>query len=81
MPAAQPIYTDNPGGIPAEYPIPGGMALRLSSVVARFNGAGASGTFHPCLSLYTNDNRLLGRWHPNKPLAVGDTAVVSYGPF
>lgn len=78
---AQLVYTDNPGAIPASYEIPAGMALRLSSVVARFNAAAAAAAFIPCLSLYSQDGRLVGRYRPTKTLAVGDTGVVTYAPF
>jgi len=78
---AQAIYTDNPGPIPATYTVPGDMELRLASIVARFNGASAGGAFLPALAVYTQDDRLIGRFHPSTELAVGDTAVVTYAPF
>jgi hypothetical protein len=78
---AQTIYSDNPGPIPATYSVPGDMELRLASIVARFNGASAAAAFLPCLAVYTQDDRLIGRFHPNEELAVGDTAVVTFAPF
>lgn len=75
------IYTDNPGSVPARYNVPAGLELVLASVVARFDGAAASGAFLPCLSLYSQDDRLMGRFFPETELAVGDEAVVTYAPF
>lgn len=78
----QPIYADNPGAVPATYQVPPGIDLLLQSVVVRWNGAGAAGTFKPCLSVYTQDDRLVGRFFPEeRDLEAGDTAVVTYAPF
>lgn len=81
MPPAQLVYTDNPGDAPTEYEIPANMALRLSSIVARWNGAAAAGAFLPALSVYSQDDRLIGRFHPSTEIAVGDTGIVTYAPF
>lgn len=74
-------YTDNPGALPASYTVPPGMQLVVQSIVARFDGAAASGSFLPVLSVYSQDGRLVGRFHPRATLAVGDTAIVTYAPF
>ncbi len=79
--AGELIYTDNPGAIPATYVIPGTTTIRLSSVVARFNAAAAAGAFWPCLSVYSQDGRLVGRFRPETQLAIGDTGVVTFAPF
>lgn len=83
MPALRtsPIYTDNPGSLPAEYVIPGTLELTLQSIVARFNGAAAAATFIPTCSIYTQDGRLVSRVRTSQLFAVGDTGVVSFGPF
>lgn len=75
------VYTDNPGAIPATYVIPPGLELVIQSILARWNGAAAAGAFLPCLSVYSQDDRLMGRFHPERTLQVGDTAVVTYAPF
>lgn len=75
------VYTDDPGPAPAEYRLPPTLDLALSSIVARWNGAGAAAAFLPCLSVYSQDGRLVGRFHPNTQMAVGDTGVVTYAPF
>lgn len=77
----QTIYTDQPGSLPASYVVPPGLDLQLSSVVARFDGASASAAFLSCLSVYTNDGKLVGRFFPNQRFSVGDTGVVTYAPF
>lgn len=77
----QQIYTDNPGGIPATFALPPGLDLVIQSIVARWNGAAAAGSFKPCLSVYSQDDRLVGRFFPNTDLDTGDTAVVTYAPF
>jgi len=76
-----PIYTDNPGALPAQYIIPGTLELVVQAIVARFNGAAAAGSFLPCLSVYTQDGRLVARVRPDQELAVGDTGVVTFAPF
>lgn len=75
------IYTDNPGPVPAEFKLPPSLDLVIQSIVARWNGAGAAGPFLPCLSVYSSDDRLVGRFHPGRTIAVGDTGVVTYAPF
>lgn len=75
------IYTDQPGSIPAQYQLPAGLAVKLESVSATFNGAAASGTFLACLSAYSQDGKLIGRWFPSQQFATGDSGEVSYGPF
>lgn len=79
--AVQLIYEDVPGTLPAEYVVPAGAGLTLQSIVAKFNGAGAAGTFLPCLSVFSQDGRLMGRFHDDEWCAAGDTAVVTYAPF
>lgn len=75
------IYSDLPGGLPATYRIPPGAAVTLESVSAFFDGAGAAGSFLPCLAVYSQDDKLIGRWFPSLTMAAGDSGEVSYGPF
>lgn len=75
------IYTDLPGGVPATYRLPPGLAARLSAIAAEFNGSGASGSFYPCLAVYSQDDKLIGRFFPAQVLAAGDTAEVTFAPF
>lgn len=79
--AVQLIYEDAPGTLPSDYVVPSDAGLTIQSVVARFNGAAAAGTFLPCLAVYSQDGRLMGRFHNDEWCAAGDTAVVTYAPF
>lgn len=81
MPKVQQIFTDNPGGLPAAFTLPPGLDLVLSSVVARIDGVGASGTFVPVLEILSQDDRLVARVRPDQTFAVGDTGVVTFAPF
>lgn len=78
---AELIYADNPGAVPAPYVLPPGLELTVQSVSAEFNGAGAGATFYPCLSVYSQNGKLVGRFFPSQALAVSDSGEVTYGPF
>lgn len=75
------IYSDRPTSFPADYRLPAGQELTLASVFARWDGGGAGGTFLACLSLYSQDEKLIARTFPDQELAVGDDATVTYAPF
>lgn len=77
----RPFFTDVPGALPYRYDVPGSVELVVQSVVARFDGAGAAGTFLPCLAVYTQDGHLIARVRPDQEFLVGDTGVVTYAPF
>lgn len=75
------IYDDTTVELPGSYTLPPGLDLELSSVVARFNGAGAAATFIPVLEILSQDDKLMARARPDTQFAVGDTGVVTYAPF
>lgn len=75
------IYTDAPGTLPARYVFGPGLSARLSSVSAVFNGAGAGGDFLACLSVYSQDGKLIGRFFPGSAVTAGDVAEVTFAPF
>lgn len=75
------VYQDSPGGLPATFTLPPGFDLELAQVHATFDGGGASGTFYPCLAIYSQDNKLLGRYFPSQTLATGDDGGVTFAPF
>lgn len=77
----QPIFREQSVTLPDSYVLPPGLDLELQSVVARINGAGASGTFIPVLEVLTQDAKLMARVRPDQEFAVGDTGVVTYAPF
>lgn len=75
------IYADNPGPIPATYMLAPSEAIQVNSVSATFNGAGAASAFLACLSVYSQDDKLVGRFFPSVTFAIGDSGEVTYGPF
>lgn len=77
---AELIYNDDPGAVPANYRFPPGLDARLYSVSAMFDGSGAGGAFLPCLSVYSQDDKLVGRFFPEE-VAAGDSAEVTFAPF
>ncbi len=81
MARTQLVYTDQPGPLPALYRVPANLELVLQSIVARFDGAAAASSFLPCLAVYSQDGRLMGRFHPGTELQIGDTGFVTYAPF
>ena len=81
MPRVQLIFSENPGALPADYVLPPGLDLVLSSVVARFDGSSASGTFIPTLEVLSSDNRVIARVRTDTEFDVGDTGVVTFAPF
>lgn len=72
------IYTDNPGSVPATYQLPPGLPFAIAAVSATFNGASSSGTFLACLSVFSQDGKLIGRFFPAQPFVVGDSGEVTY---
>lgn len=75
------IYSDLPGALPADYRIAPSESVRLSSVSARFDGAGALDAFRPCLSVLSQDGKLIGRFFPSQVMSPGDSGEVTFGPF
>jgi len=55
--------------------------IRVYSIVAKWNGAAASGAFIACCSIYSQNDVLVARTRPEQNFAVGDTGVVTYAPF
>lgn len=75
------IYADNPGAIPATYSLPPGFDVQVNSVSATFNGAAAVSAFKACLAIYSQDDKLVGRFFPGTLFAVGDSGEVTFAPF
>lgn len=74
----QPIFTDNPGQLPATYTIPAGVAFDVASVFAKFDGSAASGSFLPCLTVLTQDGHVVARVRPDETYSVGDTGDITW---
>jgi len=77
----QPIFTDNPGSLPATYKIPAGISLDLSSVYAKIDGGGAGGSFLPCLTVLSQDGHVIARVKQDDTYAAGDTGDATWSPF
>lgn len=74
-------YSQGGGACPFRVTLAQASDLRVFSVVARWNGAGASGSFLACLSIYSSDGVLVSRTRPTQVFAAGDSGVVTYAPF
>ena len=72
---------DGPADVPFTLQLNPGQDVRVFSVCAEWDGSGASGAFHPCLSLYSQDGVLVSRTRPEQTFAAGDSGVVTYAPF
>lgn len=75
------IYTDNPGNLPADFTLPPGLDLELSSVIARVNGSGAAATFLPVLEVLSQDGKIIAQSRPDQEFSAGDTGRVTWAPF
>lgn len=69
------------GSVPSTVTLAPGQDIELSSVSCVWNGAGASGTFLACLSVYSQSGVLIGRWFPSQRFAPGDSGEVTYSPL
>lgn len=78
---AQLIYTDVPGALPASYTIPPGLDLDLASSFAKVDGASASGSFLVCLTLLSQDGKVIARVPQDTTYATGDTGDCTWSPF
>lgn len=74
------LFDQGGGAIPYTETLAPGQDVRITSVNAEWDGAGASGTFLACLSLYSQSGVLLSRSFPSQQFAAGDSGVVTYAP-
>ena len=79
--AVELVYTDAPGELPADYQLQSRGSFRLASSSAYFDGDAAASSFYPCLSVYSQDNKLIGRFFASQQMEPGDEAEVTFGPF
>lgn len=77
----QPIYTDNPGALPAEFTLPPGLDLEVSSIRARVNGAAAGASFIVVCETLTNDGRIMAQARIDQEFAAADTGALTWAPF
>ena len=72
------IYVDSPGSVPASYRMPPGYAVNVTSISAYFDGTSASGPFLACLSVYSQDGKLIGRFYPAQSFQAGDAGEITF---
>jgi len=75
------VFTDNPGSLPAQYVLAPGEAIAIEAVRAKIDGTSASGTFYPCLAIYSQDGKLIARVPTSTAYNAGDTGEVTWSPF
>lgn len=77
----QPIFTDNPGSLPATFTVPAGISIELSSVFAKIDGSGTASSFYPCLTVRSQDGHIIARVKQDDTYASGDTGDATWSPF
>jgi hypothetical protein len=75
------VTKDGPLTVPFTYVLGANESFELASVSALWNGAGAIVSYWPCVSVYSQDGKLIGRYIPPQSVPAGDGAEVTYGPF
>ena len=76
-----PITRDGPYAAPYAYQLAASESWTALTISATFDGSGASGSFYPCCSIYTQDGKLVSRDFPSASVAAGASAEVTYHPF
>jgi len=74
-------FAQGGGTVPFTTKLAPGQDIELASVTATWDAAGASGTFLPCLSIYSQEGVLLSRTFPSQTLTTGDSGEVTFSPF
>ena len=80
-PAPALVYTTRPGRCQPSIGLSPAKQSRCPASPPCFDGAAAAGTFLACLSVYSQDGKLIGRFFPSQQFSVGDSGGVTYGPF
>lgn len=77
-----PITRAGPFAVPYSYTLGAAERFQVESISAVWNGAGASGSFLPCASVYTQDGKLLGRYKGDITVSAGDSFTeATFAPF
>lgn len=74
-------YEDNAGELPSEWQLPPGLSFQLFASSAVFDGSGAGGDFRPALAIYSQDDKLIGRYPASQTFTSGDSGEVTWSPF
>lgn len=79
---AYPITRAGPFGVPFAYTLAAGERFQVESISGAWNGTGASGSFLPCVSVYSQDGKLLGRYKGDITVSAGDSFTeATFAPF
>ena len=79
---AYPITRAGPFAVPFAYTLAAGERFEAESISGVWNGTGASGSFIPCVSVYTQDGKLLGRFKGDATVSAGDSSTeATFAPF
>ena len=69
------------GSAPASYQLGSNEGLRVESITAHFDGAGAGSAFLPAVAIYAQSGELISRTFTSDQVAIGGTADVTFAPF
>lgn len=79
---AYPITRAGPFGVPFAYTLAAGERFQVESISGAWDGTGASGSFLPCVSVYSQDGKLLGRFKGDITVSAGDSFTeATFAPF
>lgn len=76
----QVITRDEEAAAPFTIELGANDAFEPQAAFAHFDGSGASGSFLPCITYYTQDGRIFARAFPADAVAAGASADVSWFP-
>lgn len=76
-----PIAGSGSSSAPVEITNTYQVGITPLSISAVFDGSGAAGDFIPCVSFYTQNNRLIGRYKGGSTVTAGDTSQQTFAPF
>lgn len=68
--------------VPFSYRLGNAERFQVESISAVWNGTAASGSFIPCVSVYSQDGALLGRFKGDATVSAGDSSTEgTFAPF
>lgn len=77
----QVTFDEGGGATPHEITLAPGQNIRVYSIRALWDGAGAGGSFLAVCTLKAQDGTVLARTRPEQQFAAGDSGDVTYAPF
>lgn len=77
-----PITRAGPFSVPYAYTLGAAESFQVESISAVWDGTSASGSFLPCVSVYSQDGKLLGRFKGDITVSAGDAFTEgTFAPF